>query len=141
MKLNARSSGLGGLALTLLLALALGAPAHAGKVPFPEPTPLPPPPPSLAITIVCQNSLVAPDGNFEYQPTCPAGDVALGGGFECVDTDMGYAPLAVTLSTDTFGYYGNGWQVIGTSDIGDSGACTACVSCTVGTCATCPTPP
>jgi hypothetical protein len=126
MKLNARRSGFVVLgALMLLMVSALAAPANA--------TP-------LTIDKSCQSSSVAPSGNFQYQLTCPAGSVALGGGFQCVDTDNGYAPLPVTLSADTFGYYVNTWQVIGTSNIGDNGKCTACVSCAPGACNNCPTP-
>jgi len=93
---------------------------------------------ALSVGVTCASSNVGPDGNFNQQsPTCPAGDVAFSGGYQCVDTTNPGNLLPITVEENTF-VFSNvtpvAWQTIGFNNTSDSGTCTVCATCVPGAC-------
>jgi hypothetical protein len=96
------------------------------------------PPPVLSVGVTCASSSVAPNGNFNQDAFCPAGDVVLGGGFYCIETaDTNGNLLNITLEENNFAYnYPTpiGWQTIGVNNTSNPGLCQVCVTCAPGAC-------
>ncbi|HUA33494.1 MAG TPA: hypothetical protein VMA09_07805 [Candidatus Binataceae bacterium] len=94
-----------------------------------------PPPASLTIGVTCStNNVSQGDGGFNINVECPAGDIALTGGWSCVDGTNNVNDA--TVSVNSF-LYSNvtpvGWQTIGHVKT-FSGSCTVCASCAPGAC-------
>jgi hypothetical protein len=95
---------------------------------------------ALSVGVVCETeSVTGGGGGFNIaSPACPAGDIALAGGYSC--SDSGGSPIEIDVEVNTFAFGGFngvtpiGWQTIGFDDSESDGSCRVCATCVPGMC-------
>jgi hypothetical protein len=98
------------------------------------------PAPGASVSQVCSDyQNTGGDGSFNIDAICPAGDVALGGGYVCFNEpggSGGTGSLALVQASENI-FFGasppTGWQTVGKADLTGStagfGSCRVCASC------------